>query len=205
MAIDRIQFLRAVGLRASVPCWTGDFFFFFFSCGLSVGHLASHRMRNWEGKGICPIWKPMMESRMGSYRGSDFSTLVTFYSFRSVWLYPALIEGEDTQGKEYRRRWLSGATLESASRTLNSFCPLFCSDMDISWTASLRLLPFGFLLGFANGKSRQKNKKGKRSRNTVEIFLFLPFFCLHAGFLAVAKFFCLIMHLTWVSLSSRYH
>ena len=176
MAIGGIQFLRVVGLRASIPCWTGDFFFFFFPCGLSVGQLASHRMRKWEGKGKCLIWKPMMEARMESYHGSDFSTLVTFYSLEVCDNVQPWFKGKIHKGKNTRRWWWLGATLEAASRTLNSFCPLFCPDMDVSWTASLRLLPFGFLLGFAHGKSRQKNKKGKRSRNTVEIFLFLPFF-----------------------------
>ena len=56
--------------------------FFFFL--LSVGQLASHRMRKWEGKGKRPIWKPMMEARMESYHGSDFSTLVTFCSLEAV-------------------------------------------------------------------------------------------------------------------------
>lgn len=174
MAIGRIQFLRVVGLRASIPCWAGDCFVFFFL--LSVGQLASHRMRKWEGKGKRPIWKPMMEARMESYHGSDFSTLVTFCSLEVCDNVQPWFKGKIHKGKNTRRRWLLGATLEAASQTLNSFCPLFCPGMDISWTASLRLLPFGFLLGFANGKSRQKNEKGKRSRNTVEIFLFLPFF-----------------------------
>lgn len=165
-------------------------------------------MRKWEGKGKCLIWKPMMEARMESYHGSDFSTFVTFYSLEVCNNVQPWFKGKIHKGKNTRRWWLLGATLKAASQTLNSFCPLFCPDMDVSWTASLRLLSFGFLLGFANGKSRQKNKKGKRSRNTVEIFLFLPpppFFCLHAVFLAVAKLFCLIIRLTWVSLNSRYH
>ena len=162
MAIGRIQFLRVVGLRASIPCWAGDCFVFFFL--LSVGQLASHRMRKWEGKGKRPIWKPMMEARMESYHGSDFSTLVTFYSLEVCDNVQPWFKGKIHKGKNTRRRWLLGATLEAASQTLNSFCPLFCPGMDISWTASLRLLPFGFLLGFANGKSRQKNEKGKRSR-----------------------------------------
>ena len=77
--------------------------FFFFSCGLSVGHRASQIMRKWEGKGKCPIWKPMMEPRMGSYRGSDFSTLVTFYSLEvcdyiQPWLKGKIHKGKDTGG-----------------------------------------------------------------------------------------------------------
>lgn len=101
----------------------------------------------------------MMEARMESYHGSDFSTLLSYSIHQKYTTFPASLQGEDTQGNEYQEAMIIGSHLEAASHTLNSFSARFCPDTDLSWTASLRLIPAGFLLGFTDGKSRQKNKR----------------------------------------------
>lgn len=60
------------------------------------------------------------------------------------------------------------AIAEAAFYGPNAFSTLFCPEMDPSWTASLRLLPSDFLLGFA----RDPDRRIKEERE-VGIFLSL--------------------------------